>query len=343
MRIDGSRLVVTCRECGSSVVAVGGQEGFIASEAAPVDADAPKKPSSSELVGGRFELEEGEEFPRSPRAPSLKPTAFEKEIKVETPPVVEPEIPLKIEAKAQVQGVAKTRPATSVKTPPKTQPKISPEIQKKVFAGVVAAPRSPLLKIVVISGVLVSAFVVFYLASPSKRVETIPTAAPVVERSPAPVAAALPPATSSSAPRLEPRPKASPAAQSALPKPTSKPLAAVAVPTVMSETEALSSGLVNAEVFQERAGKIMTHILLCRNLERARDPGVALGALSVTLVVSPSGAVSKVKLDRAVEGSPLGLCLRDQLGKLEFPSWTGRAIEIRRNIASGASEASKAP
>jgi hypothetical protein len=353
MRIDGSQLVVTCRKCGLSVVAVGWHEGQIASEKAPVGSDAPAAPSDGELVGGRLELEEGEEPPRPLSSPSLKEYTFDPEIKFDSPPVVGPEILPKIEAKAQSQGVAKTRPATSAKIPPKTRPKTPPEIQKEIFPGVAAAPRGPLKKIVVVSGVLASAFVAFYLASPSKRteerkvepkaVETIPTAAPAVEPSPAPAAVALLPATSSSAPPFEPRSKVSSTAQSAPPKPTSKPLAAAAVPTVMSETEALSSGLVNAEVFQERAGKIVTHILLCRNLERARDPGAALGALAVTLVVSPSGAVSNIKLDRALEGSHLGLCLRDQLGKLEFPSWTGRAIEIRRNVAPGAAEAPKAP
>jgi hypothetical protein len=111
----------------------------------------------------------------------------------------------------------------------------------------------------------------------------------------------------------------------------------------MPETEALSSGLVNAEVFQDRAGKVMTHILFCRNLERARNPGAARGALDVSLIVSPSGAVAEVRLDRAIVGSSLGLCLRDHLGKLEFPSWTGRAIEIRRHVAPGAPEAPNAP
>jgi hypothetical protein len=108
----------------------------------------------------------------------------------------------------------------------------------------------------------------------------------------------------------------------------------------MSESEALSSGLVDAEVFQERAGRIMTRILLCRNLERSRDTDAALKAFDVTLVVSPSGAVSNVKLDRALEGSHLGTCLHEQLGKLEFPKWTGRAIEIRRRVAQGAVEVS---
>jgi len=353
MRIDGSQLVVTCRKCGLSVVAVGWHEGQIASEKAPVGSDAPAAPFGGEMVGGRLELEEGEEPPRPKSSPSLKEYTFDPEIKLDRPPVVGPAILPKIEAKVQSQGVAKTRPATSVKIPPKTRPKIPPEIQKQIFSEVAAAPRGPLKKIVVVSGVLAFAFVAFYLASLSKRteerklepkaVETIPTAAPAVEPSPAPAAVALLPATSSSVPPSEPRSKVPSTAQSAPPKPTSKPLDAAAVPTVMSETEALSSGLVNADVFQERAGKIMTHILLCRNLERARDPGAAAAALAVTLVVSPSGAVSKVKLDRALEGSHLGLCLRDQLGKLEFPSWTGRAIEIRRNVAPGAAEAPKAP
>ncbi|MFI5198621.1 MAG: hypothetical protein ACHQJD_08375, partial [Thermoanaerobaculia bacterium] len=121
------------------------------------------------------------------------------------------------------------------------------------------------------------------------------------------------------------------------------PPAPAAPSSVMSESEALSSGLVDAEVFQERTGRIMTRILLCRNLERSRDPEAALRAFDVTLVVSPSGAVSNVRLGSALEASHLGTCLHDQLGKLEFPKWTGRAIEIRRHVAQGAVEVSNAP
>ncbi|MGZ6970790.1 MAG: hypothetical protein ACXVID_03925, partial [Thermoanaerobaculia bacterium] len=170
---------------------------------------------------------------------------------------------------------------------------------------------------------------------------------------PAPAAAAPLPATPAAAPAVLPTvpsapPKATlklpkPTAPSTPPKPTPKPPPAAAASAVMSESEALSSGLVDAELFQERAGRIMTRILLCRNLERSLDPDAALKALDVTLVVSPSGAVSGIKLDRALEGSHLGACLRDQLGKLEFPSWTGRAIEIRRQVAQGAVEVSNSP
>lgn len=348
MRIDGSRLVVTCHQCGLSVVAAGFEEGRIESEKAPLEGAAPAGPSGGEVPGGRFELEEGEVFPRSP-------TAFEKESKVETQPVVKPETPLKIEAKAQNQEVAKTRPTIKVEASPETGPKMPPAIQKEIPSGVVAAPRRPLRMIAVVSGVLVSALVAFYLASPSKRTEekklepkaarTIPTAPPVVEPAsapaPAPAAAAPLPATSSPAPPVEPRPKATPKAQSAPPKPTPKPpaAAAAAVTAVMSETEALSSGLVNTEAFQERAGKITTYILLCGGLERARDSGAAVAAVDVTLIVSPSGAVSRVKLDRGLEASSLGACLRDHLRNLEFPSWAGPAIEIRRRVALGAAQA----
>ncbi|MGZ6987792.1 MAG: hypothetical protein ACXVH0_02415 [Thermoanaerobaculia bacterium] len=356
MRIEGSQLVVTCHQCGLSVVAAGYQEDPIESEKERVGSAAPAAPSGGEVVGGRFELEEGEEFPRSLRGHSQESKAFDQEIKVGTPPVVEPVVPLKIEAKPQTQGAVKTQPVGSVPVPPKPQPKpqpkITPEIQKEILSGVTAAPRGPLRKIAVVSGVLVSALVVFYLASPSKQTverklepkaaKAIPTVAPPVAPTPAPAAAAPFPATPAAPPKPTLKPP-KPTAPSAPPKPTPKPEAAAAVPAVISEKEALSSGLVDAELFQERAGRIMTRILLCRNLERSRDPDAALRAFDVTLVVSPSGAVSSVKLDRALEGSHLDACLRDQLGKLEFPSWTGRAIEIRRQVAQGAVEVSNSP
>jgi hypothetical protein len=401
MRIEGSQLVVTCRQCGRSVVAVGAEKHPIAPEKKPVQYDTLYEtlaaPFGGELEGGRLELEDGEDFPPSLRGhskeserfgreiiqlenlpiavPEMVPKVeakaeskrFPREIKLEDLPFGGPEIVPKVEAKARTQGAAETQPVAGVPVPPKPQPKlqpkITPETQKEILSGAGAAPRSPLNKILVVAGVLSFAAVAFFFVWPSKRADekkleaksvvTIPTAAPPVAPTPAPAAAAPLPATPAAAPAVLPTvpsapPKPTlkppkPTAPSTPPKPTPKPPPAAAASNVMSESEALSSGLVDAEVFQERAGRIMTRILLCRNLERSRDPDAALRALDVTLVVSPSGAVSSVKLDRALEDSHLGACLRDQLGKLEFPSWTGRAIEIRRQVAQGAVEVSNSP
>jgi hypothetical protein len=410
MRIEGTQLVVTCRQCGLSVVAVGAEKEPIASEKKPAQSDSLYEtlaaPFGGELVGGRLELEDGEDFPPSLRGhskeskrfgreiiklenlplatPEIVPKVeakaeskrFGREIKLEDLPFGGPEVVPKVEAKAQTQGAIKTQPVVPIRPKtqpvpilPKTQPKITPEIQKEILSGVVAAPRGPLKKILVVLGVLSVVAVAFFFAWPSKRAEertiepkrvaTVPTAVPPVEPSPAPAAAAPLPATLAAAPPVEARPKALPTAAPVPPKPTLKPPKPTAPPEppkptpkhplappasgVMSESEALSSGLVDAEVFQERAGRVMTRILLCRNLERSRDPDAALRAFDVTLVVSPSGTVSNVKLDRSVEGSHLGQCLHEQLGKLEFPKWTGGAIEIRRRVAQGAQEVSNAP
>jgi hypothetical protein len=109
----------------------------------------------------------------------------------------------------------------------------------------------------------------------------------------------------------------------------------------MTEEQALSSGLIDTEEFQDRTGKAMTYLLFCRNLELARNPGASLGSLDVTLLVSPSGAVSEVRLDRASDRSAVGRCIRENLAKLEFPNATGRVVEIRRHLAP--TESRKAP
>jgi hypothetical protein len=406
MRIEGSRLVVTCRHCGLSVVAVGAEKEPIASEKKPAQYDSLYEtlaaPFGGELKGGRLELEEGEDLPPSLRGHSKESKRFGRDITLENLPIATPQLVPKVEAKAeskrvgreikledlpfggpevvtkvepraQTQGAAKSQPVVSAPIPlkpqPKPQPKSAPEIQKEILSGVVDAPRGPLKRIFVVLGVLSVAAVAVFFARPSKRAEeqkveakpvaAIPTAISAVEPTPAPAAAVPLPATPAAAPPTESRSKvlptaapvppkptlkpSKPTASSAPEKPTPKPPAEVAASNVMSESEALSSGLVDAEVFQERAGRVMTRILLCRNLDRSRDADAAFRAFDVTLVVSPSGTVSNVKLDRALEGSHLGLCLHDQLGKLEFPKWTGRAIEIRRHVAQGAVEVSNAP
>jgi hypothetical protein len=362
MRIEGSRLVVTCRKCGCSVVAVGWHDGQAAPDKTTPDRGSSAAPSGREMVGGRLELEEGDKPPHAPTSPPLKEYSFDPEIEFENPPVVAPESQPKIEAKAEPeargQRVGEAQPATRPSLPPKTLRRIPPQTKKDILPGVGESAHSPMRKLVIASSVIVLAGALLFFALPTRRtekalepkaVESIPTAAPAAEPSTQAAAQALLPATPVPAATPEPRPKVSATARSAPQEPTSKiPAvasvpAAGAVPAGMSETEALSSGLVNAEVFQDRAGKIMTHILFCRNLERARNPGASLGAFDVSLIVSPSGAVSEVRLDRAMTRSSLGLCLRDHLAKLEFPSWTGRAIEIRRHVEPGAAEIPKAP
>ncbi|HEX5854361.1 MAG TPA: hypothetical protein VFZ57_01970 [Thermoanaerobaculia bacterium] len=378
MRIEGSRLVVTCRKCGLSVVAVGWHEGEAASDKTALERGSSAAPSGRAMVGGRLELEEGDEPPSGPTPPTFKEYSFDLDVDFENPPVVgpatQPRAEAKIEAKAapkieakaepkiepklRGQGVDEARPPTSPSRPPKTRPQIPSPAQKDIFPGVGASAHSPMRKVVIASSVIALACVLLFFALPTRRTEkalepraapSTPTAAPAAEPKPQAAAQALLPTTPVPAPPPEPRPQVPATARSAPQKPTSKIPAAAAVPAAaaapdaMSETEALSSGLVNAEVFQDRAGKIMTHILFCRNLELARKPGASLGALDVSLIVSPSGAVSEVRLDRATASSSLGLCLRDHLGRLEFPRWTGRAVEVRRHVDPGAAGTPKAP
>jgi hypothetical protein len=326
------------------------------------------------MVSGRLELDEADEPPRGPTSPPLKEYSFDPEVEFENPPVVGPETQPRIEAKTQPrteaktqakthpkprgQGVDEARPSTSPSLPPKSRLRIPPPAREDIFPGVGTPARSPMRKVVIASSAVALACALLFFALSTRRTEktletkaapSTPTSAPAAEPSTKAAAQALLPATPVPAPIPEPRPEVSATARSAPQKPTPKiPAAAavpasVAVPAAMSETEALSSGLVNAEVFQDRAGKIMTHILFCRNLELARNPGASLGALDVSLIVSPSGAVSEVRLDRALARASLGLCLRDHLGKLEFPSWTGRAVEIRRHVDPGAAGTPKAP
>ncbi len=370
MRIEGSQLVVTCRKCGLSVVAVGWQEGQAGSDKKALERGSSAAPSGRGMVGGRLEPEEGDEPSRGPALPPFKEYSFDPKVGFENPPVVpetqpkieprieakvEPRIEAKTEAKTQPklrgQGVDEARPAISPPLSPNTRRQIPPPAQKDIFPGGGASARSPMRKVVIASSAIAFAGALLFFALSTRRTEkalepkaapSTPTAVPAAEPLTKAAVQAVLSATPVPAPTGEPRPKLSATAKPAPQRPTSTIPAAAAVPATVSETEALSSGLVNAEVFQDRAGKVMTHILFCRNLERARNPGAALGALDVTLIVSPSGVVSEVRLDRATVGSSLGLCLRDHLGKLEFPSWTGRAVEIRRHVDAGAAETPKA-
>src|SRR5512140_1168421 len=114
MRIEGARLVVTCRICGAGVVAVGWNEGPApAAETAP-EGPAPAESSASEVVGGRLELEEGDERtrpPSPPPGPKLAP---------QPPPRTEPQ----------------PKPSSD------TQPK--PRAEPKVDRIVVAPARNPM-------------------------------------------------------------------------------------------------------------------------------------------------------------------------------------------------------
>jgi hypothetical protein len=333
MRIEGARLVVTCRKCGVSVVAVGWNE-----EKVPPD-DAAPEPSGSEMVGGRLELEEGDEPVRRRSSPQHREYSFDPDVAFENRPVAGP------------------GPKVDPKPEPKPEPKIQPKVDSKV-----APARNPIWMAVVASGVVALACALLFFALRTRRTENAPepkaaesipaatTAAPpstqpVVTQAVLPATPAPTPGPRAAAPasaRPDPQ-KPTPKAPAAAPVPATVAPAAGTAPGFMSESQALASGLIDAEEFQDRAGKVMTNILFCRNLELARNPDVSLGALDVSLIVSPSGTVSEVRLDRAAARSSLALCLRDHLGKLQFPSGTERPVEIRRHVDAGATVGRKAP
>ncbi len=305
MRIEGSRLVVACRRCGVSVVAVGWSENNGASDGASPDHGAPAA-TSGDMASGRLEFE------------------------------------------------AEDEPAVSPSPPPIPRP-AREDVRPAAGEALRNAKRWPVA--VSVSGAAAIACAVLFFAWRARRAEQAPepkagessaAVAPSALTSTPPAAPTNPPAAPSSTPA--PRPEPTAPSRSAPPERAPKTPAATPIPVAttappadtrpaaMSEEQALSSGLVDAEDFQDRTGKLMTHLLFCRNLELARNPGVSLGPLDVTLLVSPSGAVAEVRLDRASGRSSVGRCVRDHLAKLEFPNATGRAVEIRRRVEPGAAE-----
>lgn len=319
MKVLGSSLVISCKKCGRDVVAVGGQH-----QTAP--ATHPLRNGGTILT-----LDEEDIAPAVPAtAPAVAPDSAPSASPAES---VFPQAAFPIPAPAEA---ATARPPVEPGRGGSPRPESGFGANLPRFAAPEPPRRTKLAPILAIVCFVAGAGVVFLLAStkhpdpktPARETApapaTLPPAAPTPMPSPAQTPVAAQPETTFAVREI---PAATPRATAA--KPT------VPAPTkVRSERDALAAESIDRDAFEERAGKIITHVRLCARLEQARNPDVSLATVGVIVVVGPSGAVTNVSLDQPkLQSSPFGTCLRDELKKLVFPSFSGAPVEVRRTVS----------
>lgn len=318
MRVQESRLVITCRVCGRDVVAVGGgaapTEARAAGQASPDTEGAARGPAH-----GLLELDEDETRDLAPRTAA--------------PAAPAPSAPAPA---AQAPATPAIRPAPA--PAPKVAPGPPPEAPSFDAAGTTGGGRKILPVALALGSVAIGVAVVFLRAGgkegappPSAPAQAVAAPTPAATAPAAAPAATGPVAAPTAAPKAVPSPPAPdrtpPKAGEAGPNPRPDARAWA------TEAEAVASGALDAGALSQTTGKLVTRARMCGRLEKARSPEAPLPAVAVVLVVSPSGAVEKIRLEKAVESTPLGACLRDEIGKITFPSFTGRPVEIRRSVA----------
>ena len=339
MKVLGSRLVITCKKCGRDVVAVGGEPGPAVSQKSAADGGRVLELDEEEVVqvGAAAAREEADAAPAgASEVVAPDPETALPQAAPSAPPPAEP--------------LTAVSPSLEPARPEVPAPAFSAAARFPKGAPASPAPPSRSKAVPVIAAVCVAAgaAVVFSLSSSRRPESKQPVPAKVSAPTPA-----VPAASPAAAPTPEPTPAVTPAAAQAGsktgerasfdPKPT--PRATAVKPTVpvkgpagssgvRSESDALAAGTIDREAFEDRAAKIVTHARLCARLEQSRNLDVRLGTIGVSVVVGPSGAVTRVSLDKpALDSSPFGSCLREQLKKLTFPPFPGAPVEIRRTVS----------
>lgn len=385
MRVVRSRLVITCRECGKDVVAVGTATSAPAAEAPAAEPVPPAAAEPRDAAPLDFDEEEASRLavPHAQEEPAQPAVAVDPFAQATEPLSGAEELPFpvdEIEAAAEVPafpagaavvpdraapfptGEPVSPPASAPTTTPDEKPAPQPWAAHASRAPhddrapgparpAASSPERPALttspaeapggsrKIGIGIGVAVAAAAVGLFLFLRQQPSPVPTDGPAP--APAPRTVTLP------APSAAPEPTAPPPAQAAalvagptapaaptaaLPGPT-KPPAATPRPANLREEDALAKGIVDGEAFRSAAGKIPAYVKMCGRLELAREGGTKVSSLALTLVVPPSGGSAQVKLEKGIDGTPLGDCLRSELGKISFPSFTGTPIELKRTIS----------
>lgn len=351
MRVRASRLVITCHACGHDVVAVGGEDPSPESgvEASPAAAAASASSPNGAGVSahGLLELDEDEVRELSGVRLAAAPSADEP---AEAPTAIpEPHPATAVPDASSPAGVpGEAIPSTSAK--PDTARSLDRRPSPPRDAEVFSIPETPAggkkaLPMVLLGLGVVLAGIAVVILRPSGKAEPDPAAAST--RAPITAAAGpLPPTESGApagptpapsrapAPKAEATPDTRPAdGTEAAPKPSPTAKGSPTAGAVATESEAVASGALDAPALSQVTARLLTRARMCGRLERARDPEARLPGASVVFVVAPSGSISTIRLDRALEGTPLGACLRDELAKTPFPSFQGRPVEIRRTFA----------
>jgi hypothetical protein len=97
-----------------------------------------------------------------------------------------------------------------------------------------------------------------------------------------------------------------------------------AAPVPAKATLGLSSAEIRKTLVDNQGG-----LRACISDAQRRDPNLKVGKIKVSLLIAPSGTVTESKIDNAaVDGSPLGDCLKKATRRLAFPSFTGEPFPI---------------
>lgn len=316
--VDGGRLTFTCKSCGQEVVVVGGRNDP-ARRAGALVPDQPDDPFDTALepAGADEAFPAAEERPEASSAPAPDPFP-ESSAPGAAPPVEGPG-----------GGAVAARPLPGEVPAPTSAPRPAAAAVPEPAFSAVEKKSSGLL---FVAAGMVVVFVgggIFFLGPmlTGKKDERPVEPAALPARPAAPPPAAAPTAL----PTALPTPEQAPVVQvRELKAPEAKP---TAVPTPKKESVRDARSVFEAGAIEEALIRARPLYRLCAVGETKRNPDSKLGTVVATMTIAPSGAVTKVVLDRPdLASSPLGQCVRDALGKLAFPAFDGAPAVLRQTI-----------
>jgi predicted Zn finger-like uncharacterized protein len=101
---------------------------------------------------------------------------------------------------------------------------------------------------------------------------------------------------------------------------------------------AKSSGLTSGQV-RRKLNESKGALQGCVDQALRLDPNLQVGRILITTRIAPTGQVTAAKIDKsAVDGSPLGACLKRATRRIVFPSFTGDPFEVQIPIVVTARE-----
>jgi predicted Zn finger-like uncharacterized protein len=130
------------------------------------------------------------------------------------------------------------------------------------------------------------------------------------------------------APETAPQGGSSPAAVPA-PPPEAKEGRPEEKPAGSAPQESAGAPALSAEQLLRKVDESKPALQGCVDEALKRDPSLHVGKILISTTIAPSGAVTSARIDqKAVDQSPLGVCLKTATRKLQFPPFSGEAFAV---------------
>jgi hypothetical protein len=125
-------------------------------------------------------------------------------------------------------------------------------------------------------------------------------------------------------PQAQSRPPVPVRAADAAPKPPDPPAAKPAESAPPSPAAGLTAEQVRRKLDESKPA-----LQGCVDEALRRDPRLRVGKIQVSTTIAPTGQVTAARIDkRAVDDSPLGVCLKRATRRIVFPAFAGAAFDV---------------